>query len=441
VLRRDPRPSTRAGSPLGRRVLIVDSSPMYLEVLSEYATGWGMHVETAQSSAEALALISASARAGSPFEFAVIDLKLPPIDGAPLADLIKQVCGEQLALIQLTPALWTPNEEERQPEDAFFLTKPVRASELYDCIVTQAKPAAAGKHRPRTVREVGHGKRGHFLVVDDNEVNRVLADEMLRELGHTCDLAASGREALDQTTARNYDAILMDCQMPVMNGYQTTHEIREREARLKRRTPIIALTAHAFAGEADKVRAAGMDDFLTKPVTPNVLESVLQKWMQASGGRARSRPSSVLEHEFDAPLGAAVRAPANDGAVPVPANDGQLAQGTPDPAHGQPLLTDRARSVRLLETFLRLVPADVEALVEVSRGSDLAELRTRAHKLKGSTLSVGAMRMAKLCEALEHTAARGDATHVAAWAGRVAEEFVEVRRQLEEQVQARRASS
>jgi signal transduction histidine kinase/DNA-binding response OmpR family regulator/HPt (histidine-containing phosphotransfer) domain-containing protein len=433
VLRRDPRPSTRHGSPLGRRILIVDSSPMYLEVLSEYASGWGMHVETAQSSAEALALVSAPARGSHPFEVAVIDLKLPPVDGAPLADLIKQVCGERLTLIQLTPALWTPDEQEHQPEDTFFLTKPVRASELYDCIVAQAQLAPAGKRQPRPARDIGHGKRGHILVVDDNEVNRVLADELLRELGHTCDLAASGREALDQTAARNYDAILMDCQMPGMNGYQTTHEIREREARLKRRTPIIALTAHAFAGEAEKVRAAGMDDFLTKPVTPHVLESALQKWMQAAAGaRARSRPSSVLEHELDAPLGAAGTAPANDG---------QVARGSPDPAQDQPLLTDRPRSARLLETFLRLVPPDVEALVQASRGSDLADLRARAHKLKGSTLSVGAMRMAKLCEALEHAAARGDGTHVAAWAGRVAEEFVEVRRQLEQQVQPRQAGS
>jgi CheY-like chemotaxis protein/HPt (histidine-containing phosphotransfer) domain-containing protein/anti-sigma regulatory factor (Ser/Thr protein kinase) len=428
VVQQAQDPYRTAGSPHGRRILIADPNHMYREVLVEYATRWGMLVSTAATGEQALASAKEAAANGTPFDFAVVDLKLQGAQGGPLSAALKQDGGAQLSLIQLTPALWTP-QEARGGEEGVFLTKPVRASELYDCIVNRSSDGmrSTGRLLPRGER------KGHVLVVDDNEVNRVLAEELLHELGHTCDLVPGGREAVERVASRVYDVVLMDCQMPGMNGYQATHEIRELEVRLKRRTPIIALTAHAVTGEAQRVKAAGMDDFLSKPVAPRLLESTLQKWMAAtSTGRLRSVPAHDLPDDSQVMTIRSI-VPANDGA-------GQ-ALTVDDPAAGEPVLGERRRSQRLIETFLRIVPEQVVELVQASSGSDLNAIRERAHKLKGSAASVGAMRMSKLCEAIQHGAERAETASLAGWAARVAEELVEVRAQLEAQLGAKQAGS
>jgi CheY-like chemotaxis protein len=293
--------------------------------------------------------------------------------------------------------------------------------------VSQTAPSGAAQTRPRDRSAALGARRGHILVVDDNEVNRVLAEELLRELQHTCDLASGGQEAVDHASSRVYDAILMDCQMPGMNGYQATHEIREREGVTKRRTPIIALTAHAFTGEAQKVRAAVMDDLLTKPVTPQVLDATLQKWMSvAATGRVRSLALQSVAND-GAPIRFVDAEPAND--RPTPA----------DPAEGEPSLIDQRRSPRLLQTFLRNVGGQVDALVAASAGGDLPAIRAHAHKLKGSASSLGALRLSKLCEAIQLAADRGEARPLAAWTQLVVRALPELNEQLDAELRLKQA--
>jgi CheY-like chemotaxis protein len=268
------------------------------------------------------------------------------------------------------------------------------------------------------------------LVVDDNEVNRVLAEELLRELHHTCDLAEGGQEAIECTASRVYDAILMDCQMPGTNGYQATFEIRAREGASARRTPIIALTAHAFGGEVQRVKAAGMDDLLTKPVTPQILDATLQKWMAiASTGRVRS-----VESETQLSSPEPVQLPAAE-----PANATVVSGASDDPAAGQPVLLEQRRSARLLQTFARTVPALADSLVAATRAGDIPTLRAHAHKLKGSASSVGAMRLSKLCEAIQHAADRGDHEPLAAWTHLVVEALAEVEKLLDAELQSKQS--
>jgi signal transduction histidine kinase/DNA-binding response OmpR family regulator len=411
---------TRSGSPRGRNVLVVDANDSYRELLTSYLQRWGMVTASAKTSAEAAAAFEKARLEGRPFEFAVLDLKMPPVNGVPLIDWLRGKAPE-LVIVQLTPALHAPVE---CTSDVLFLAKPVRLSELYNCIAENAEGYTKEEAAPRPSQRPSTRRRGHFLVVDDNEVNRVLAAELLDELGHSCDLATGGYEAVEKAGARFYDAILMDCQMPGMNGYQATHEIRQREG-ADRYTPIIALTAHAYHGEAERVKAAGMDDFLTKPVTPRVLQKTLRRWMQRAEGE-ESQASTLSSS-------------AARGLREFKADSADNTQQ--DPTYGLPVLEPRKRSVRLLETFVRTVPEQVQGLHAVSTQSDPAEIRARAHKLKGSLVSVGAMRLGKLCESIQFAAERGELTRVHEWATRVVSDFEEVKTLLEEEIRERKAVS
>ena len=169
-----------------------------------------------------------------------------------------------------------------------------------------------------------------------------------------------------------------------------------------------------------------MDDLLTKPVTPEVLDATLQKWMAiADTGRLRSHVGTALD-----PVQLPNLAPANDEQPPAAA----------DPAEGEPVLIDQRRSARLLQTFLSTVPSQVEALVAAAGGSDLSVVRGHAHKLKGSASSLGALRMSKLCAAIQHAADRDESEHLAAWSQLVAQALVELTTLLEAELNHKQAS-
>ncbi len=412
---------TRVGTPRGRRVLIVDANESYRELLTGYLQRWGMVTASAKTSEEAMTLAAKAVEDGQPYEFAISDLKMPALEGVPLVTALRTRMP-RIVIIQLTPALHSQSADSGS--DVLFLAKPVRLSELYNCIAETADGVAPHNQNvdPHAVRPQA-ARRGHFLVVDDNEVNRVLAAELLDELGHSCDLAVDGYDAVEKASARRYDAILMDCQMPGMNGYQATYEIRQREGK-EAHTPIIALTAHAYHGEAERVKSAGMDDFLTKPVAPRVLQTTLRRWMARKQAATDNQEPTLTD--------------ARPSSVPIALESVNLPQV---PGAGPSRLDERKRSARLIETFLRTVPAQVTALVAISKTDDAGDIRARSHKLKGSAVSLGAMRMGKLCEAMQNAAERGDLSCVPAWARDIEHEFAEIRPLLEAEARAKAAAS
>jgi CheY-like chemotaxis protein/HPt (histidine-containing phosphotransfer) domain-containing protein len=215
------------------------------------------------------------------------------------------------------------------------------------------------------------------LVVDDDEVNQFVTVERVRRFGYDVVTASNGEQAVAAVGRETLAAVLMDCQMPVLDGYQATRQIRAQEAP-GTRLPIIALTAHATAGDRDKVLAAGMDDYLTKPIRTEALRSALERF--ARGRESSSRPSvpdlTAKEHAKEH------------------AQEVELSAGT-------------RRSAKLIELFLRLVPAQLEALRRAAEQGDAPQLHAQSHKLKGTSASVGASRMAALCEALQHASDAG----------------------------------
>jgi CheY-like chemotaxis protein/HPt (histidine-containing phosphotransfer) domain-containing protein len=245
-----------------------------------------------------------------------------------------------------------------------------------------------------------------ILVVEDNAVNQQVALGMLEARGYRVDVAANGLEAVTAVTRTPYAAVIMDCQMPEMDGYEAAVEIRKREG-AARRTPIIALTAHALAGEREKCVAAGMDDYVAKPVRPDELYAALERWI----------PNSACQVSEALQAGDVISADPEDSAIDSAALEGirKLQQpGAPD------FLT------KLIKTFLQDTPPRLVAVRDVAQRGDGGDLSRLAHVLKGSSASLGARHMAQLCAELERLGHSQDLRNALDLAGRLELEFKRV---------------
>ena len=232
-------------------------------------------------------------------------------------------------------------------------------------------------------RPVAGGRR-HVLVAEDNRWNQAVAVRMLGWLGCSTDVAVNGRQAVQAAVRRAYGAVLMDCQMPEMDGYQATAAIRRREGTAVH-TPIIAMTAAASPEDRERCLAAGMDDYLAKPVIMDDLKRVLARWLPGQNGVPLAPGPAELAHEVVDP--SAWKAD--------PSDDGWAASRSP-------LLTS------LVEAFLASVPRDIARLRAAAERDDATAMQRAAHHLKGAAVLFGLAGMAACCEALEALAGTGD---------------------------------
>ena len=249
---------------------------------------------------EALEIAGTAAQGGRPFDLGVIDLNMPGMDGMELARALKADPATAPTMLFLLSSSGTRLEPAESHLTGFTasLTKPVRSSELFDCLITSLnsglhteRDETARSARPQAETEQAE-TTGAILLVEDNKVNQLVGSKVLESLGYTYDIANNGREAVNAFQTSSYDAVLMDCQMPEMDGYEATGAIRRLEdVNETQRTPIIAMTAAAMEGDREACLAAGMDDFITKPVRLEIVSAVLQRWV------AQNIPVSE-EHEL-----------------------------------------------------------------------------------------------------------------------------------------------
>jgi CheY-like chemotaxis protein/HPt (histidine-containing phosphotransfer) domain-containing protein len=377
----------------------VDDSWTALEHLEQQLVAWGISAATVGDADRALLLLQAAAAAGEPYDLALIDYQMPGMDGLELGRRIKTdpaIAGTRLVLVTAVGA----RGQARAAEDAgfaAFLTKPLRQSALHDCLalVAGAGAAAPGRPAPRaplitrhTLAEARGAGRARILVAEDNPVNQRVAVGLLERFGYRADVVGTGAEAVEAVAHRPYDLVLLDCQMPVMDGYEAAARIRKSEP-ADRRMPIVAMTADAMAADRDRCLAAGMDDHVAKPVDLRQLHEVLQRWLPDTAAAAEGP------------------APADD--IPAP----------PPPAASDPGLIDLSQLKSILgedpgarQRFLELYLKTAAALVQRAGGAlaarDDDSLRRLAHSLKGSSGNVGAIEVARLATELERVAGAAD---------------------------------
>ena len=273
------------------RVLIVDDNETNRKILHEQVISWGMKNGMAEDGPEALRRLREAAEKGEPYDVAILDMQMPEMDGIELAHKIKEDPSISSTRLILLTSLGVRGDAEvaSRVGVAAYLTKPVRQSHLFDAIATVMGmsegivPEEAQLVTRHSIRERREALRARVLVAEDNAVNQKVAVRMLESLGYQADVAADGLEALEALSRIPYAAVLMDVQMPEMDGYEATSEIRRREQESERRTPIIAMTANAMEGDREKALAAGMDDYVPKPVKREELEAVLTRWVPEDG--------------------------------------------------------------------------------------------------------------------------------------------------------------
>ncbi|MDO9118980.1 MAG: PAS domain S-box protein [Nitrospira sp.] len=281
----------------GLRICLVDDNATNRSLLQYHACDWKMHYESAESGPSALDLIRRASAEGKPFDLAILDMQMPGMNGLQLGQAIRADTRLDHTRLVLLTSLGRRGDAKVAHSTGFsgYLTKPVRKMHLYDCLrlvmgqspvpqadeqTTSATPALITRHQ---VAEVHAHRR--LLVVDDNPVNQKVAVKMLEKLGYRVDVASNGNEALAALTRHHYNLVFMDCQMPELDGFETTKMIRTHE-QPGTRLPIIAMTANAMAGDREHCLASGMDDFVSKPVKSQDLHRVLTQWLPPSDNRA-----------------------------------------------------------------------------------------------------------------------------------------------------------
>jgi signal transduction histidine kinase/CheY-like chemotaxis protein len=291
------------------RVLIVDDNATNRTILSHQLQSWGMIHAEADSGSQALELLRAAAIQGDAYDLALLDLMMPEMNGYELTRLIKAdplIAGMHLVL--LTSAGAPAVISAARAGIAASLTKPVRQSQLFDCLISvitattapadPVKVATAKLVPTATLQAEERISSKLILLAEDNIVNQKVAVRQLRKLGYRADAVANGREALEALSRIPYDLVLMDCQMPEMDGYEATAEIRRREGTYQH-TPIVAMTAHALTGDREKSIAAGMDDHISKPVSSQELDRVLNQYLQSANQISSRDLSEVALTSFE----------------------------------------------------------------------------------------------------------------------------------------------
>ena len=419
------------------RLLVVDDNTTNRRIVMEQARSWGMLPEEAPGGREALDILVAAADRGKRHDLAIVDMQMPEMDGLQLARAIqadRRLAG--MRLIMLTSiGMRGHAAESRRAGYSGYLTKPAGQSQLYDCIATvmageQAEAgidASAGfgaggsPERPLVTRHSlkemkGQGKK-RILVVDDNETNQLVAVQILLRLGYHAEVAANGAEAVEAFRTLPFDLILMDCQMPHMDGYDATRTIREAEKATGQHMPIIAVTANAMKGDREKCLAAGMDDYLRKPVKMEELRVTLERWLPPTPAENAVPPAA---HRARATSSSKKKG------KPMEALDpevfGQLKQA--DGGTGGFLIA-------LIDKFLEEAPKRLAGLSEAVDRSDKEGLVKAAHSLKGSCATLGAQEMSRMCAGMEECGKAGRMTETGLRLASIQEEFARVRKALD----------
>ena len=395
-----------------RRILFVDDNAINRQVYREQLKSWGCRFGEASSGAQAIDELRCAIETGDSFDVAIIDMQMPEMNGEELGSRIKQDPGLAETILIMVSSVGTRGDVARLKKIGFggYLTKPIKQSQLYDCIATTTKIWEEKKQPQDATIVTRHSladneKQGiRILLAEDDATNQKVALHILKKFGYRADAAGNGQEVLQALEKVPYDLVLMDIQMPVMDGYKATHRIRELELKAQQakfnkndsgdlldskiqhskrseRIPIIAMTAHAMKGDREKCIAAGMDDYTTKPINPEELLEKIEKWTRVE----QNAPSAGVEVEKEC-----MQPETKEEMQPL---DFEKAL--------ERAMGDKDFLKMLLGGFIQELPDQIESLKVAVADTDTVALTEQAHKLKGSAANLSANGVSSAAKSLE----------------------------------------
>jgi len=380
----------------GVRTLIVDDNATNREILTTRLTSWGMRPEEAPDGPSGLQALYRALGENNPFRLAIIDMQMPGMDGEAVGRAVKADARLLDTRLVMLTSLGARGDANRLQNIGFsaYATKPIQHQVLKTVLSQALSTSEDEQSRPFATRHTAREALPRFinckariLLAEDNITNQQVALGILKKLGLTADAVANGREAIDALKTLPYDLVLMDVQMPEMDGMEATRHIRTPLSSIpNRRIPIIAMTAHAMQGDKERCLEAGMDDYVAKPVSIQALAKTLEKWLPRES---------------------------TEGAIQEPASMNRLENGPSDPiifdreALLNRVLGDQELTTLILQGFLEDIPRQIVALREYLETGDVSGAERQAHTIKGASAIVGAEALCILCGDLERAGNAG----------------------------------
>ena len=366
------------------KLLIVSDNAITRQVIQRYCTGWGLQIDEAADTTATLNAFRSSAAQGHPYDIAILDLQLPDNQGALLIPMIRS--DPTFARTKLIVMTTIHQRDSVQGFESMnissYLIKPVRASRLFNSLMSACGKQGytvnwvSGSEKEAITKEQ---KLQHsllkILLVEDHPVNQMVILNQLQMLGYDADCVDNGKDAIAKLQAQDYDIVLMDCQMPILDGYQATQELRRCEG-LQRHTIVIALTAHALPRDRDKCIAAGMDDYLSKPIDQEALGAMIERWAKpVAKPESKNTPKLSALNGDETPLDLQRLNSISRGKV--------------------------AFQQRLVQTFVQNAQPGLEQIRHALQVNDFVTVEQQAHRIKGASANVGVRLMPELAAQLE----------------------------------------
>ncbi len=379
----------------GLRGLIVDDNATNRKLLVQQMTNWGVKQDSAKDGIDGLTKLHQAAEAGEPFDMVILDMHMPKMDGLEVARLIKKdPTVNNTNMIMLTSVgIRGDARLARKAGIKIYLTKPIRQVDLYNSLVSLMKGDQADTGELITQYSLEKETitfAAKILLAEDNLVNQQVAKGVLSKLGCKVDMVINGMEAISAIANNSYDIIFMDCQMPRMDGYEATGEIRQHEIRKQngQHIPIIALTANALSGDREKCLAAGMDDYISKPFGQDRIAEILKRWLPDNLQKIVGRPPTQKEPTEVTIISESIESNMID----------QKAL-----KNIRALQSEGAENIlnKVITLFLDDTPKQLEKLQQALRDNDANTIHSIAHSLKSSSASLGLISMSTLLKDLE----------------------------------------
>jgi len=402
------------------KILLVDDNETNRQVFGQFLSAWKVPHELVENGSAALQAMYDAVAIKEPYTIALIDMQMPGMDGAKLGEMIRseqQFLATHLALLT---SQGQRGDAQKLHEQGFsaYLCKPIRQAELYSSLLQlaglQGDAISDTLITRYTSARQGPRFQAKVLVVDDNNINQLVAKGMLEKFGMTVELANNGQEAIDLLEQSDYDLIFMDCQMPVMDGYLATETIRSPQSKVKNHTvTVVAMTANAMQGDREKCFKSGMDDFIAKPVELIKLVKILEKWLAKE--IAIEKPVEKIKEEG-----------LNVVEDEIPIFDYK--------AMSERLMNDKELIAIIADTFLKDMPVQIDHLKMLVEEGDATKIAAQAHKIKGAASNVGAMHLIQSALKMEQAGKKGNMKNVFQDLTMLEQSFIQISKVMKETI-------